>query len=558
MIQNNSNSLTIPAGLLVSSGIDSHFVATFSLFVGILLLWTVFWGKLLKGLTRLPVIAGQIIGGILLGPSLINIANLPVFAQPLRLVDYTTNHAYAIASSDLFVFFIVLISSTLTISYLLWIAGHETDVKDILHIGTTAVGAGIFGALFPIGMTTVAANYGLHWSMPQSMGLGLIFAATSVSIPVAMLFAYNKMHLRSSKATLGAAIVDDILAVILLSLFLIGLQAGTFGPVIGLITPAHGGTITATIVYMVMAFVALLGIGYYCIPPVLFRLKARHYSHLIVPLASSVMLFYFAFAELVGGLAGITGAYFAGLFHRMGDTRHQAERVISPFVQSILLPLFLGSIGLQIDVRVLYRWDWVVVAFLLCVAIISKLIGCWVATLLSNCFGRKGAQRWSLLESYLFGSSMIARGEVGLVIATILYGSKVILPTQYVIAVIVIVLTTIVAPIMLAVGFAYLSVAPRRKGADHEFRLNIGKFQVVGTAQLFNIIIDRLGATGLLKTAVQFSEGRKIVNLEDQHVKIILCPDEGILFEGNRGNIEEILRIVKRSMTQEVQRISLS
>jgi len=118
----------------------------------------------------------------------------------------------------------------------------------------------------------------------------------------------------------------------------------------------------------------------------------------------------------------------------MGDTGCKAEKVLSPFVNAILLPLFLGSIGLQIDVSLLGRHEWGVVVLLLIIAICSKLIGCCLATMLS---------RWSWLETYLFGSAMVTRGEVGLVIATILYGSQLILPQQYIIAVVVIVLITI-------------------------------------------------------------------------------------------------------------------
>lgn len=61
---------------------------------------------------------------------------------------------------------------------------------------------------------------------------------------------------------------------------------------------------------------------------------------MIASFANGIMLIYFAGAELIGGLAGITGAYFAGLFHRLGDHRHQAEKSISPFVNAVLLPLF--------------------------------------------------------------------------------------------------------------------------------------------------------------------------------------------------------------------------
>lgn len=550
-----ASSLTIPQGVLISAGLNASFVAKFALFVALVLFWTIAFGKVLKALFRCPVIAGQIIGGILLGPSVINIAGAKIFSEPLNMIDNATGVLYSLASSDLFIFFILLISAALTVSYLMWIAGHETDIRDIIKVGVTAVSAGILGALLPIVMMWLLAKifFAGSFTLSQSIGMGLIFSATSVSIPVAMLFAQGKMHLQSSKATLGAAIIDDIFAVILLSVFFISLQAGTFGVVKGYVSPMHNASLGEAIVYMILSFAVIFLVGYYFIPTFIHQLKKYKSSHLIASAANSTMLMYFAFAELIGGLAGITGAYFAGLFHRMGDDRHHAEKVISPFVNAVLLPLFLGSIGLQIDITVLSRFEWIMVAVLLLGAIISKMIACYLSAELSNLSKRRKHHRWSLLDAYLFGSSMVARGEVGLVISTILRSAKVIDAQQYVVAVVVIVLTTIAAPMMLSVGFSLLD--QEADEADHDYELNIGLFKAIGTNQLFNIIVGVIEAAGGYKTTFRFSEGRKIINLEGQNVKIIMSPETGILFKGNKDKIEKILRLVKKSIGAELDHI---
>ncbi len=551
--------LAIPAGLLVKVGINSVFVAQFALFLGVLLLWTIAIGKLLKVTVHLPMIAGQIIAGIILGPSFINIAQNRFFSDSLRLFDAATGNTYALAVSDLFIFVVLLISATLTVSYLLWIAGHETDIADMLKVGVTAVSAGILGALVPIAMTAgILSWFCPHiFSLAQSTAIGLAFAATSVSIPVAMLFAYNKMHLRSSKATLGAAIVDDIFAVVLLSLYFIILQTGLLGEV-AFVGGAleHRGTITSALIYMFVAFGVISVVGYFVIPPVLMFINRFKYGYLFAPVASGIMLFYFAFSELVGGLAGITGAYFAGLFHRMGDKEHHAERAIAPFVNAFLLPLFLGSIGLQIDISVLSWYDWSMVVLLLVVAILSKLIGCYAATGLSNISGRRGMHHWSLLEGYLFGSAMVARGEVGLVVATILNGAHIITPQQYVITVVVIILTTIAAPIMLSIGFA---MADKEKAPEEEAAsctVKVGPFKTIGTIRMFNIILRKLEDSGLFKTSIQFSEGRKIANLQGYDVEIILCPEEGIVFKGKKAHVDHILKLVQAGIEADTQRLT--
>lgn len=553
--------LTIPAGVLTGAGIPASFVAHFALFLSCVLLWTLFCGAVLKYCFRLPIIAGQIIGGILLGPSAINIRSYAIFSQPLEFVDATTSQIYSLLSFDLFVFTLILISSTLTVSYLLWIAGHETDVRDLVKVGLTATTAGILGALFPIGMTVlvVYTMFSFGYTLIQAVGLGLIFAATSVSIPVAMLVSQKKMHLKSSKATLGAAIIDDVFAVILLSLFFIVVQQESASGS-GLETAHHGGSLWVSLSYMLAAGIAIFLTGYFLVPRLLMWLEKKQHSYLIACVASGMMLLYFAFAELVGGLAGITGAYFIGLFHKMGDEEHHAEKVIAPYVNTFLLPLFLASIGLQLDMSVLALHEWLIVLLLLVIAILSKLLGCWVATGISNMVsGAKASERWTLLETYIFGSSMVARGEVGLVVSTILRGVGLITTQQYTIAVVVIVLTTIATPIMLAIGFAVEESLPEQAvGASQEvvYRKNIGLFHHIGTSQMFDIIVGVLEHSHAYKTTLHLSEGCRVVTIEGDQVKIVMCPDTGIVVEGNAALIHTIMETVQKALKEETQRLS--
>lgn len=373
-----------------------------------------------------------------------------------------------------------------------------------------------------------------------------------------MLVSSNKMHLKSSQATLGAAIVDDIVAVILVSLFMMGVQTGIFGPTGGVSSRAlqqmHHTGLWHSLIYMVLCSIVILAFGFFFIPLVLDQLRVRKWLDLMAPVACATMLFYFAFVELVGGLAGITGAYFAGLFHRTGDKQHSAERVAAPFVNSILLPLFLGSIGLQVDVSVLAYKEWQLVGILLILAIVSKLLGCYLATKFSNLSGRRKKANWRLIEIYLFGSSMVARGEVGLVIATILRGALLITSQSYVLCVVVIILTTIATPIMLSIGFAYME----KEGETLYYKLNIGKFKVIGIAQMFDILTRMLEANKSLNTTVNMSEGRQIINLEGHHVKILLSPTRGIIFEGDQAKIKEIVAELKRVLQTEMESIKES
>lgn len=559
----SDNVLTIPEGVLLSSGLDPEFVAKFAFFMALLILWITFMGKVLKMVLHIPVIAGQIIAGVFLGPSLFNIKQLSTFADPFIVFDRATGSLYALASSDIFIIFILMLSSAFTVPYLLWIAGHETDIKDIIKVGFTALTAGFLGAVVPISLTVIVIFYGLgsYFNLVQSFSVGLILAATSVSIPIAVLFAQHKMHLKSSKATLGAAIIDDILAVLLLSIFFILLKSGVFGNFTGLEVQGIGNTdgIFYALVSMAVSFAVIFAFGYYIIPPLIRLLKEKSQTPIIASVANGIMFLYFAFAELIGNLSGITGAYFAGLFHKMGATkRHAAEKVISPFVNAILLPIFLGSIGLQVDIKLLASKQWAIVALLLFVAIASKLGACFLSTFMNNVFGKGGKNRWRIVDSFLFGSSMVARGEVGLVIATILNGKQLITPEQYVISVVVIVLTTIASPMMLSAGFYWLEIVERAERVRYEdVSVDIGRFDIVGTFQMFNIIIGSLEASPQYKTpTVIFSEGQRIASIEENNVKIVYRPDEGIELKGREKEIKKILKMVKKDIAIDIKHIS--
>ena len=397
-------------------------------------------------------------------------------------------------------------------------------------------------------MIVVALYFFWGFNLAASTGIGLIFSATSVSIPVALFFANKKLHLRSSKATLGAAIVDDIFAMLLLSFFMIALQAGVFGQAI--ILDGHSAGLSEALSKLVICFVAMFGVGWFAYPKLITWLQNSRRIFLIAPLAFISMLFYFAFAELFGGLAGITGAYFAGLFHRLPDFRHKAEKTLSPFVNSILLPLFLGSIGLQVDFTTLSKGDWFIVGVLLFLAIVSKLLGTYLATGLSNLVS-KTKLKWTGLETFIFGSSMVARGEVGLVVATVLKGGQVISPVEYVISVVVIVMTTIVTPIMLSYGFRLEGGAQPK-----EFSLKLGHFSKTGTLSMFNIIVRLIEQDKHWGTTVSFNQDKKILTLEKESVSIIYDAEGGLTFKGDQNIINNILDLVKDSLSEDIQKLT--
>jgi Kef-type K+ transport system membrane component KefB len=262
---------------------------------------------------------------------------------------------------------------------------------------------------------------------------------------------------------------------------------------------------------------------------------------------------YFAFAELVGGLAGITGAYFAGLFHRRGDDHGHAQGIIAPFAQTILLPLFLGSVGLQLNISILTFGQWLLVGYVLVLALFSKFCACFIAMLISNWGVRDEQQRWSWLDGFLFGASMVARGEVGLVVSTVLCGSALITQEQYIIAVVAIVLTTVASPVLLAAGLSYLQVVPELVG-QAEFSCTIGPFAHTGTSRMFDIIGTYMQARQT-HLSTSLNQERQMITLDGEKVKIILCPQEGIVLQGDKGRIQAILVEFQKALNDENRRL---
>lgn len=430
--------ISIPYGILLHTSLDASFVALCGLFMAIVFTGTFVISWLLRQTLGISHIAGNIIGGIILGPTGFDVGNFFLFQRMSSVIDPVSGDSFSFVVSDLSLFFVAVLTALLGVPYLLWLAGHETELERMMKSGFTAVCAGILGALLPIAMIA-AVLYAYSWPWIQAVGMGMVFSATSVSISVAMLLSYNAMHTRSAQAVLGAAVIDDIVAVILLSLFMISVGGGH-----------HDVSLLQSIKNVVLVLAIMAAVGYWVLRP-LVTVVCKHIPEWVPTFATVGMLSYFVLAEMVGHLAGITGAYFAGLFHRMGDHDHKAVKVLEPFIGAILLPLFLGSIGFQVDMRLLSFSDWILAGVILVVSIVAKFLGCFVAMGLSNFFSASKKQDyWSLQEAYLFGASMVARGEVGLVIATILLGEHLFTAQQYVLCVVIIVLTTVATPLLLA------------------------------------------------------------------------------------------------------------
>lgn len=385
--------------------------------------------KVVGGLSArlgLPVVLGELLAGVLLGPTAINIWKFSWFVQTGPPGSQGSLPA------------LVQILAELGVVVLMFLAGLETDIPLMRATIGPAFWSATGGVLLPVaGAAFLGRLAGLSWG--TSLFLGAILAATSVSITAQTLMQLGQIRSRAGSTILGAAVIDDVLGLIVLSV-VVALQQKT----------ASGGVETA---WMALSGGVLLRLTAFCVavfflgPPLVrwtFR-QTRHLRAHHAPVAVGLVLgFAFAFlAEHFGGLAAITGAYLAGLFTAATPAQKEILGDLQSMTNSFFGPLFFVSIGLAINVRSGLGGAGL---FLLAlgIAIFGKIAGCGMGSWLSG-FG--------LRESLAVGVGMVPRGEVGLIAASIGWAKGLISPEIYSLAVVLVLVTSLIMPASLRAFF---------------------------------------------------------------------------------------------------------
>jgi Kef-type K+ transport system membrane component KefB len=267
--------------------------------------------------------------------------------------------------------------------------------------------------------------------------VGTILTATSVTITAQTLMNLKQIRSKAGSTILGAAVIDDVLGLVVLSLVIaLGPQLASGGPV-----SWHG--LSITLGRMVVCLITIFWLG----PPLtrwIFKYAGRlHGSHTEVA-AALVVAFLLAFhAEWTGGMAAITGSYLAGLFVAATPAHQKVTHDLQPMVSAFFGPLFFVSIGLEINA-------WQIsghlgfFALLLAVAIVGKLAGCGAGAFF-NGFGTR--------ESLIVGVGMIPRGEVGLITASIGWAAGIVTRDIYVQVVVMVLVSTLITPGLLRFAF---------------------------------------------------------------------------------------------------------
>lgn len=348
----------------------------------------------------MPAVIGQLIAGVILGPGILGV-----------LHNTELMHAGA----------------EIGVIILMFIAGIESDLDLLKKYFKPAISVAAIGVLFPM---IVFYGYGqiMGQGFERSIFWGVIFAATSVSISVEVLREFKKLNTKEGATILGAAVVDDIIAVILLSIFV-----SSFG-----VSGSGLSNLLVATLYQLMYFLGVIILVKWVVPVVL-RVAERLPVHGSVAITSLVICLTMAWSADALGLSSVVGAFFAGV--AVSQTKFQDE--ISSSVSSVgytfFIPIFFVSIGLDMEFNnVIKNLGFIVIMTILAIA--TKLFG-----------GALGARitkmNWS--SAFIVGSGMVSRGEMALIIAQIGLSANLMAKNLYSEIIIVIVLSTIVAPMLL-------------------------------------------------------------------------------------------------------------
>jgi Na+:H+ antiporter len=365
-----------------------------------------------------PAVLGELVAGVVLG-------NLDLFGVTwFRLLTGDAS---------------INILAQIGVLILLFEVGLESTVRDMLKVGAVAALVAVLGVVTP---------FALGWGvgaliLPNHSGyahafLGATLTATSVGITARVLKDLGKAHLTEARIILGAAVIDDVLGLVILAVVAGVIEAAGRGA-----TLSYGAT--GVIVLKAAVFlVGALGLGV-LLSPRLFHLALRLRGRGILLATALVILFLLSWLAAAIGLAPIVGAYAAGLileevhwkeFARRGEQRLQD--LVQP-IAAFLVPVFFVLMGMRVELHTFANPDILLLALILTVAaIIGKqacALGVW----------QRGVDRLSV------GLGMIPRGEVGLIFASIglgltLHGEHIVDESVYSAVVIMVIVTTLVTP----------------------------------------------------------------------------------------------------------------
>jgi monovalent cation:proton antiporter-2 (CPA2) family protein len=312
---------------------------------------------------------------------------------------------------------------------LMFLGGLESDLGLLKKYLRPAIVVAVSGVIAPVALGAVASRvFGFSWF--EATFIGVIFSATSVSISVEVLKEYGALGTREGATILGAAVADDIIGVILLSI-MIALMGSKNAAATTL-------PLCATLLEQVLFFIVCYAVIKW-VAPFLLAVSGRILMTASPIIAALSICFLMAWLADFVSLSGAVGAFFAGLAVAQTPYKREAVSSIEPIGYAVFIPVFFVSVGLDVNFAGLGD-SLPFILVMTIIGVVSKLLGCGFGAQLSGFRGR---------SNYIIGAGMISRGEMALITAQIGFAAHLLAPEYYSDVILVIIIVTIIAPFML-------------------------------------------------------------------------------------------------------------
>ena len=382
---------------------------SFLLFLAIILISTKVLGLFSRKI-HMPAVVGALAAGVILGPSCLGMITLEgstgVFLEEMAEIG---------------------------VILLMFNAGLETDLSELKKNGVASAVTAVIGVVVPLigGFLSYAlffhTDFTDYTEVLKAVFVGVVLTATSVSITVETLRELGRLKGKVGTTILGAAVIDDILGIIVLTI-VTSLKDTDVSPI--------------SVILKIVLYFIFIGIITFVLMKLKRYIEGQDEKRRIVILSVAFCFVLSYISEEFFGIADITGAYFAGLMLcslKVGP--YVARRCEIPSYL-IFSPVFFASVGLKVALGGMNASIWIFSAVLLIVAILTKVVGCGLGSRMCKC---------NNMEALQIGIGMISRGEVALIVAQKGYACGMLDDVLFAPIVLVVIVTTLLTPILLKV-----------------------------------------------------------------------------------------------------------
>ena len=380
---------------------------SFLLFLAIIMISTKILGLFTRKI-HMPAVVGALVAGVILGPSCLNLITL---------------------TGDTGVFLEQM--AELGVILLMFNAGLETDLSELKKNGVASFVTALIGVIVPLigGFLGYAFFFHTDFSdydeVLKAVFVGVVLTATSVSITVETLREMGKLKGKVGTTILGAAVIDDIIGIIVLTI-VTSLKDTSVSPI--------------TVVLKIVLYFVFIAVLIFVLTKLKVFVEEQDEKRRTAIICVALCFILSYISEEYFGIADITGAYFAGLMLcTMKVGPYVARRCEIPSYL-IFSPVFFASVGLKVTLGGMDASIWIFAIILLVIAILSKVVGCGLGAKICGCTGK---------EAFQVGIGMISRGEVALIVAQKGYASGMLNDVLFAPIVLVVIVTTLITPILL-------------------------------------------------------------------------------------------------------------